>query len=1474
MTTTAEYGSNSTPVNPPEQSGGNRHLRIWVRRSWLGLSLGFLAYVPLLLSSPGKISADTKAYLYLDPGKLLDRAWLMWNTNVDAGTVVHQNIGYLFPLGPYYWLMHAVGMPAWIAERLWFGSMLFAAGYGAAWMLRRVGVRASGVAVGGFVYMLSPYILAYFGRTSVILQPWSALPWLIGLMMIALRERSWRAPVLIALIVTVMSGTNASSVIFVLAAPALLVPFMIWVTQEVRLRDAAQTLVRIAVATIPAQLWWVAGLYVQGAYGLPILQLTETVQTVAQTSTAPELLRGLGYWYFYGRDGLSQWTQSSTLYTQNPAMLIIGFILPTLGLIGAMLTRWRYRAYFLLLVLVGLLAGLGTYPYDDPAPFGALVKASTTSAAGLALRNSSRALPLLVLGLAALLATAIEPAAAAFGVRVRETRRRYVAPCIALSLILLAVLALPPLWTGQVIQKDLQFPDPLPSYWTDAAKAIDTTTDGSRVLELPGSDFYAYRWGQTQDPITPGIVNRPWVGRELTAYGSPPSVNLIRALDVPIQESVFEPGSVAPIARLFGASDVLLRMDTQYERYHAPRPADLWSEFGGASGLPALGLAPPRTFGHPTPFIPDQRQPTVDEYELARPTTAAPNPPLALYPVSDARSMIRAEPTTGSLLVWGDSSGLVNAAGAGMLSTHGAILYAATLDSHPGIVAPTRSTNPSLLITDTNRRQGSRWGTTRENAGATEAAGSTPLIIDPRDTRLDMFPGSSETYQTVAEYGPDVADVRATRYGVDGAYSIGARPINAIDGDPRTTWTVGDSKEVIGDRLVVDYRHPLTANHIEVTQLQGNRFITSLTVLLDGQVATTVHLDDSSFVTPGQRINLNGEHTFSSLELRIEDANVKHLVSFSGVSDVGFRDVVVPGVTASEWIRVPSVGLDQFAASTSPLSYLFTRLRANPLEGYRQDPELHLARIFTTPRSSGFHLRTTARVSGNASSQLIDALIGRPGTAQGYASVDGDLYLFGDLGARPSSANDGDLTTAWVTPFGPQIGSGFTINNPEPTTIDHLQLSVIADGQHSVPTELSLTGDDGSEHHVTVGAISDGVTAGSVSTVSLPVEPFTTTHLHVGIAQERYVDTKDPFTAKPHALPIAIAEVGVPHTVGPVPAELPGTCHSGIMALDGTDIPVRLSGSTAAALDRQAIEAQTCTVDTSNLGQGDHTLITTTGLDTGIDIDQVALSSLAPGTDVVQSSGADSSAFATCPTITSDPTGRLSYRVSSTGGTSPYWLVLGQSLSKGWTAKVHGGSSLGEPTLIDGFANGWLIDPSVVGTDITIDLVWAPQQPVNLALVISALWLGLLVIAAFVFAVRSRPRDSSRSKLLEVPAPTQTGLVTAESATIPARALAVLISGLLAGFVGGVSVGICVTAIAAISSVRPKGRLMLIAAPIIAMGGVVLLYVALQIRRRIPVGVEWVSGFLIAHELALIAVFCVVAESLLRLVARKRPKAA
>ena len=67
--------------------------------------------VPLLLGADGRLNADTKQYLYLDPGGLLRRALTLWDPAVAGGTVSHQQLGYLWPMGPFYWVMDASAFP-------------------------------------------------------------------------------------------------------------------------------------------------------------------------------------------------------------------------------------------------------------------------------------------------------------------------------------------------------------------------------------------------------------------------------------------------------------------------------------------------------------------------------------------------------------------------------------------------------------------------------------------------------------------------------------------------------------------------------------------------------------------------------------------------------------------------------------------------------------------------------------------------------------------------------------------------------------------------------------------------------------------------------------------------------------------------------------------------------------------------------------------------------------------------------------------------------------------------------------------------------------------------------------------------------------------------------------------------------------------------------------------------------------------
>ena len=118
----------------------------------------------------------------------------MWDPHIGMGTVTHQNIGYLFPMGPYYWILDKLGVPDWVAQRLWLGSILFFAGAGVLYLLRTFGIRGPGVVVAAVAYMFTPYTLDYSARISVLLLPFAALPWLIGLTRKALRDGGWRYP--------------------------------------------------------------------------------------------------------------------------------------------------------------------------------------------------------------------------------------------------------------------------------------------------------------------------------------------------------------------------------------------------------------------------------------------------------------------------------------------------------------------------------------------------------------------------------------------------------------------------------------------------------------------------------------------------------------------------------------------------------------------------------------------------------------------------------------------------------------------------------------------------------------------------------------------------------------------------------------------------------------------------------------------------------------------------------------------------------------------------------------------------------------------------------------------------------------------------------------------------------------------------------------------------------------------------------
>ena len=407
----------SATVRIDSDAGARRRLG-----AWLTLVIpALVAYVPLLLTQPGEVGADTKTYLYLNPGKVLAEAPYVWNSQIGMGTVTHQYIGYLWPMGPFYWVFDQLGVPDWVAQRLWLGTVMVAAGLGVRYLCRTLGwgnggqaedgtdQRAAwgGVLVASLAYMLSPYLLEYAARISVILLPWAALPWMIALTARALRRGGWRYPALFALVVLTVGGINATALIMIGTGPLLYVAWAVFVEHEVSVREALATVGRIGVLTIGTSLWWIAGLWAEGKYGLPVTRYTETYRTVAEVSSAQEVLRGLGYWFFYGDDKLGPWTAPSATYTTNLAAVSLSYAVPVLAIVAAALVRWRYRALFIGIVVVGAFTAVASHPWSNPSLLGALFKAFSRTDAGLALRSTPRAVPLVVLGLAMLLGAGV-----------------------------------------------------------------------------------------------------------------------------------------------------------------------------------------------------------------------------------------------------------------------------------------------------------------------------------------------------------------------------------------------------------------------------------------------------------------------------------------------------------------------------------------------------------------------------------------------------------------------------------------------------------------------------------------------------------------------------------------------------------------------------------------------------------------------------------------------------------------------------------------------------------------------------------------------------------------------------------------------------------------------------------------------------------------------------------------------------------
>jgi hypothetical protein len=339
----------------------------------------------------------------------------------------------------------------------------------------------------------------------------------------------------------------------------------------------------------------------------------------------------------------------------------------------------------------------------------------------------------------------------------------------------------------------------------------------------------------------------------------------------------------------------------------------------------------------------------------------------------------------------------------------------------------------------------------------------------------------------------------------------------------------------------------------------------------------------------------------------------------------------------------------------------------------------------------------------------------------------------------------------------------------------------------------------------------------------------------------RHVNSRDYFSKGPIGLPVAVTDVDVAGLRVPaVPAVLPTRCRSDLLTVDGRPVPLRVDGAATAAERRDGLTVSLCG-QPLQLAAGDHVVRTTPGVRTGLDVDRLQLGSSAGGGALATAKPGElalqqaSGPAATSPQVTVTGSGETSFDLRVDGATAPFWLVLGQSLSPGWKATVAG-HDLATPRLVDGFANGWQVQPSA--SSFTVQLRWTPQRSVWIALGISAVAILLCLLLAVLPGRRRWQREEILAVALDNPVAGQPG------ARRPARLIvAVIVFAALTALVVNPQSAPFAAAALLVAALIPRGRALLRIGAVACLVISTLYILEVQYRYALPSSGQWVKAF-------------------------------
>lgn len=170
-----------------------------------------MVFVLFLAVDPGRQTFETKLGVTVDPWQFMADLGQLWHDRGGFGGIADQYIGYAFPMLPYYALTDLLGIPVWLAERLWLSLVVSVAFWGALRLAERLGIgsRPSRL-LGAVVYALWPVFTIVVGSTSAAALPGAMLPWVL-LPLTNERYSARIAALRSALLIPFMGGVNAAT---------------------------------------------------------------------------------------------------------------------------------------------------------------------------------------------------------------------------------------------------------------------------------------------------------------------------------------------------------------------------------------------------------------------------------------------------------------------------------------------------------------------------------------------------------------------------------------------------------------------------------------------------------------------------------------------------------------------------------------------------------------------------------------------------------------------------------------------------------------------------------------------------------------------------------------------------------------------------------------------------------------------------------------------------------------------------------------------------------------------------------------------------------------------------------------------------------------------------------------------------------------------------------------------------------------